>query len=295
MWNEMKNRLEALGHWFFYVTMRFFGHRGGLILLAPVIFVYVLCSRKIRRTARHYLDHRFPGEGGFKNWLYTYKNVYAFGHVLVDRGWLGIKKNSRFDCDLVGYDTLVELIEKKRGVVLLTAHVGNWQSALAHLDGLPVKVYALMQYDQRAAAKHYFDIKREKTPFQIIDVEGPFGGMIDAAAALQRGEVVTIMGDRFIKGSGSMVDFMGESVRVPDAAYMLAATAGAPVVVLLAAKTGAKTYQLKVWDHFHPRYEDREDRAGMLQECAGRYMAAIEKYLKEHPFQWYNFYNFWKQ
>ncbi len=291
----MKNRMEALGHWFFYVTMRFLGHRSGTILLIPVIFTYVLVSCKIRKTVRHYLVHRFPGERGFKYWLYTFKNVYAFGHVLVDRGWLGIKKNGRFECDLLGYTTLEELIEREKGVVLLTAHVGNWQSALAHLGGLPVKVYALMQYNQQAAAKHYFDIKGEKRAFEIIDAEGPFGGMIDAAAALQRGEVVTIMGDRYIKGSFSTVSFLGESMRLPDAAYMLAATAGAPVVVLLAAKTGTKSYQLKVWDHFYPCYTNREDRARMLQECAGKYSSAIEEYLKEHPFQWYNFYNFWKQ
>ena len=111
--NYIKYRLEAVGHWFFYVAMLLFGHRGGLVLLVPVVSVYVLFSRKIRGTVRHYLNHRFPGERGFKYWLYTYKNVYTFGHVLVDRGWIGLKKKGRFDCDLVGYETLVELIEKK--------------------------------------------------------------------------------------------------------------------------------------------------------------------------------------
>ncbi len=290
-----KKRLEAIGHWFFYVTIRFFGLRGGELLLGPVIFVYLLFSRKIHMTVRHYLSRRFPNIAEWKYWLYAYKNIYSFGHVLVDRGWLGIKRNARFECDLVGYNSLVELINRKKGVVLLTAHVGNWQSAISHLGGLPVKVHALMQYDQQAAAKHYFDIKGGERLFEIIDAEGPFGGMIDAAGALQRGEVVTIMGDRFIKGSSSKVVFLGESVRVPDAAYMLAATAGAPVAVILAAKTGSKTYQLKVWNHFYPRYKNRHERGEMLRQCAGKYMETVEDYLKEYPFQWYNFFNFWKQ
>lgn len=291
----LKRQLEALGHWFFYVTMRFFGHRGGYILLAPVIFMYVLFSCKIHATVRQYLSHRFPAAGRLKYWLYTYKIIYAFGQVLVDRGWLGINKDASFKGVLVGYDSLVELIEKKQGVVLLTAHVGNWQSALANLSGLPVKVHALMQYDQQAVAKHYFDLKRIDRPFEIIDADGPFGGLVDAAAALRRGEVVTIMGDRLVKGSSSTVNFLGTPVRLPDAAYMLAATAGAPVVVLLAAKTGVKTHQLKVWGSFYPQYDNREERAQMMQKCAQKYIEAIEKYLKSYPFQWYNFYNFWKQ
>ncbi len=291
---SLKRRLEALGHWFFYVTMRFFGHGGGSLLLVPVIFCYVLCSPGIHRTVRPYLNHRFPGQRAWKYWWYTFKNLLSFGQVLVDRGWIGLTGDSSFTGEFSGYDTLVDLIEEKKGVVLLTGHVGNWQAALAHLDGLPVRVHALMQYDRQAVAKHFFDI-RGKRSFEIIDADGPFGGMIDAAAALQRGEVVTIMGDRLIGGSASGVDFLGESMRLPDAAYMLAATAGAPVAVLFAAKTGRKTYQLKMWDYFYPRYEDRSRRARMLRQCAGKYIAAMEAYLQQFPFQWYNFYNIWKQ
>ncbi|WP_457577496.1 LpxL/LpxP family acyltransferase [Desulfomarina sp.] len=290
----LKKRLEALGHWFFYVTMRFFGHGGGCLLLVPVIFCYVLCSRRIHRTVRPYLDHRFPGQRVWKYWWYTFRNLLSFGQVLVDRGWIGLTGDSSFTGEFIGYDTLVNLIKEDKGVVLLTGHVGNWQAALAHLDGLPVTVHALMQYDRQAVAKHFFDI-RGKRSFEIIDADGPFGGMIDAAAALQRGEVVTIMGDRLIGGSASDVDFLGEPLRLPDAAYMLAATAGAPVAVLFAAKTGRKTYQLKLWDFFYPRYEDRSRRARMLTECTGKYIAAMEAYLQQYPFQWYNFYNIWKQ
>ncbi len=294
--SPIKHKLEALGHWFFYVTMRFFGHRGGYILLIPVIFSYVLFSRKIHRTVRPYLKRRFPEAGHLKYWVYTFKNVYSFGKVLVDRGWLGVNRDAEFNGELIGRDYLLELIAKKKGLVLLTAHLGNWQSALANLRSLPVKVHALMQYDQHAAAKHFFDINEDgDKPFEIINVNGPFGGLVDAAAALQRGEVVTIMGDRYVAGSFSTVDFLGDSVRLPDSAYVLAATAEAPVVVLLSAKTGADSHQLNVWDSFYPRYEDRDRRAAMLQECSQRFSKAIENYLKKYPFQWYNFYDFWKQ
>jgi predicted LPLAT superfamily acyltransferase len=107
--------------------------------------------------------------------------------------------------------------------------------------------------------------------------------------------IVTIMGDRFIKGSYSKVDFYGESVRLPDAPFVLSAASGAPVVVLLAAKTGRKKYQLKVWDYFYPEYNSRDEREAMLRKCAERYVGSIEEYLHDYPFQWYNFYNFWEQ
>ena len=291
----VKKQLEKAGHWFFYVMLYLFGHRGGLVLLGPVICIYVVFSRKIRRTVRYYLEHRFPGQTAARYWRNTYRNLFAFGHVLVDRGWLGVRSGASFEGAFVGYDTLIDLIGKKKGVVLLTAHVGNWQAALSKLGKLPVKVHALMQYDRQAAAKHFFDLKRGSRSFEIIDAEGPFGGMVDATAALQRGEVVTIMGDRFIKGSCSQAYFFSESVRLPDSAYMLAASTGAPVVIVFAAKTGRTSYQLKVWDCFYPHYEDRNKRGQMLAWCTARFSKALENYLQYYPFQWYNFYNFWKQ
>ncbi len=289
-------RLEQLGHFFFYIALRLFGHRGGRALLVPVVLSYVVFSRKIHGITGHYLQRRFPGESRRTYWRYTYKNILSFGSVLVDRGWLGISRDAALQGEFVGYDRLVELVSRGRGLILLTAHVGNWQSALAHLGGLPVKVHALMQYDQQAAAKHFFDLQGGgRRPFEIIDADGAFGGMIDAAAALGRGEVVTIMGDRYIKGSSSVVEFFGKPVRLPDSAYQLASSVQAPVAVLLAAKTGKISYQLKLWDCFYPTYEKREERDEMLRQCSAHYIKVVEEYLKDYPFQWYNFYDFWKQ
>ncbi|SDP48952.1 lysophospholipid acyltransferase family protein [Desulforhopalus singaporensis] len=291
---EICRRLETLGHWFFYVAMRFFGHGGGRLLLGPVVFCYVLFSRKIHKIVGYYLVRRFPGKSWLCYRLYVLKIIYSFGGILVDRGWLGLSPRSDFQGELIGYERIKELIGQGNGVVLVTAHVGNWQSALERIGELPVRVHALMQYD-REAAKHFFDLGGKKRSFEIIDVNSSFGGMIEAAAALQRGEVVTIMGDRYTRGPFSEVEFLGDTVRVTNGAYSLAATCGAPVVILLAAKTGAKTYNLTVVDSFQPEYCSRDEREGMLRDCSSRFMEAIEEYLQMYPYQWYNFYNFWDQ
>lgn len=288
-------KLEALGHWFFFVALRFFGLRGGNILLVPVIFSYVTCSSRIRRTVRPYLERRFPGLSPFAYFRHTYLNLFSFGKVLVERGWLGKNKDAHLHGETVGYSQLLAEIEKGRGLVLLIAHMGNWQSALAHLGRLPVTVNALMQYDQNAVAKHYFDLGRAKRPFEIIDADGDFGGMVDSLAALNRGEVVTIMGDRYVKGPYTEVEFLGENTRLPDSAYTLAASAGSPVAIVFTAQTGIGQYQIKVWDLFYPQFESRDERGQMLMDCSRRFSKSMENYLQLYPHQWYNFFNFWKQ
>ena len=292
----LKKRLEFLGHGIFYLTMHCFGQFGAYVLLVPVVTVYVMFSRGIHRCTAPYFECRFPTHGRMKRWFDTLRNVISFGQVLIDRGWLGMKAGS-LDGEFDGYDRLVDLIRQGKGVVLLTAHVGNWQSALAKLDNLPTRVHALMQYDQAAVAKHYFDIgeRRGGPPFEIINIDGSFGGMIEATAALQRGEVVTIMGDRLTKGSSVMVDFFGRRMRFPDTAYALASMVSAPVAVVLAAKTGRKSYQLRVWDVFTPAFENRSRRGEMLAAHAKKFSEILEKYLSQYPYQWYNFFDFWRQ
>jgi predicted LPLAT superfamily acyltransferase len=293
--HPLKEKLEALGHYFFYLTLRLFGQNGGYFLLVPVIGAYVACSRKIHRQTAPYLRRRFPEQGWFGRRMATARNLLAFGKVLVDRAWLGLGRNSTLQGETIGYHRLAELVGRGKGVVLLTAHVGNWQTALAHLDSLPVPVHALMHYDQEAVAKHYFDLGGARRPFEIISSEGPFGGMLEATAALQRGEVVTIMGDRLVKGSSVTVDFLGAPVRLPDAAYVLAGCVGAPVVTMFAAKTGRRSYQLRIWDIWYPRWQDREQRTAERKASGERFAKNMEAYLDENPYQWYNFYDFWKQ
>ncbi len=288
-------RLEALGHGVFYVTLYLFGHFGAYVLLVPVIFTYVLFSRHIHQLTIPYRSRRFTGRGWLQSICDTFHIVHSFGRVLVDRGWLGIKKGSRLYGNLVGKEELLDAVGQGKGLVLLTAHVGNWQTAFSHITELGVPVNSLMQYEQEAVAKHYFDLRNEPCPFTIIRSDGFLGGMVEATTALQNGEVVTIMGDRYTKGPHASVTFLGSQVRLPSAAYSLAAATGSPVAILLAVKTSRKNYVLRVWDIFSPQHGERAGRRNELGQWAGRFARALEEYVRQYPYQWYNFYDFWKQ
>lgn len=287
--------LEALGHNIFYAFLLLFGQAGAYLLLLPVILCYLLCSRKIHRNVAYYLKRRFPEHSPKQLWIDTFRLVYSFGQVLVDRGWLGLRRRARLRGELIGNDELQELIGKGKGLVLLTAHVGNWQTALAHICGFKTSVNSLMHYEQEAVAKHYFDLRNETVPFKIINSDGFMGGMIESTAALQRGEVVTIMADRYAGGPHAEVTFLGDKVRLPVAPYSLAAATGAPVAILLAAKTGRQDYNMKLWDVFYPEAGERHNRQENSSKWARRFAKSMEGYVTEYPYQWYNFFDFWSQ
>lgn len=291
----VRARLEALGHTIFYGMLLVTGQVGAYLLLWPVITTYVFCSRRINRLTYPYLSRRFPDHGRLARRRDTLRIMLSFGRVLVDRAWLGLRPGAVLQGELEGQAELLALAAEGRGVVVLIAHVGNWQTAMAQITGMQVPINSLMHYQEEAVAKHYFDLRRKEMPFKIIKSDGFMGGMVEATAALQRGEVVTIMGDRYAGGPFTEVEFLGSKVRLPAAAYSLAAATGSPVAVLLAAKTGRRQYSMKLWEVFRPEPTDRENRRRDTQKWAQRFAGSLEGYLREYPYQWYNFFDFWSQ
>jgi len=288
----MKKRLEALGHGIFY----FFLLAGGLpfayLMLFPVVMVYVIASRRIHRLASPYIRRRFPDAGPGMRFFHVFRLVLSFARVLVDRAWLGLRRGAALTGDFDNSGVLLDALEEGRGLVLVTAHVGNWQTALSHIDLLETRVNSLMHYAEEEVAKHFFDLRGEKPSFNIIRNDGFMGGMIEASAALSRGEVVMVMADRWAGGPAVEVDFLGSRARFPAAAYGLAAATGVPVAVLLAAKTGMRSYSLHVWDIFHPE-RNRSEGPRQFEASAARFACALERYVERYPYQWYNFFDFW--
>jgi predicted LPLAT superfamily acyltransferase len=250
---SLLRKAEALGHGIFYFTLYLTGQIGAYVLLVPVVFTYLMFSRRIHHLTAQYISRRFPESGPLRRWLHTYRIVLSFGQVLVDKAWLRLKKKAHLNEFFDRPKAFLRLIGDGKGLVLVTAHVGNWQTALANLNKLPVTVHVLMQYEEGTVPKPYFEIQDGSYPFKIINCNSFMGGMIEATAAIQRGEIVTVMGDRMIKGPYATVEFLGDKVRIPTGAYRLAAATQAPVVVLLAAKTGRQDFELRVWDTFYPK------------------------------------------
>lgn len=290
---RIKRYLEWLGHLFFYGVLRIGGHRLAYLLLYPVIFCYVAFGRRIHYQTRAYFEKRFPGHGWWRRRLDVFFNVLNFGRVLVDRAWIGLSTQGRIAGSFAESDRLDALVAEGRGVIILLAHVGNWQSSFADLGRLPVAIHALMEYDDKAVAKHFFDLGK-KRPFSIIDVHGFMGGMVEAAVALQRGEIVLTMGDRLQGGPAATVSFLGAPLRLPLAPYSLAATTGAPVAVLFAAKTGRLSYELQIAEVIRCSAKERPSRQ-QLAAHASRFAQALERYVERYPYQWYNFFNIWQQ
>ena len=290
-----KKRGNRLGFWFFQVALRLFGLRGAYGLLYFVCLYYLLLDRAAVSAAMAYVRRRFADHGRLRRVWDVYALLVSQGKQLIDRFAI-VAREDLFDVELRASEECEALMrEPQRGLILLTAHVGNWQVTMTALKQWGRTVYLVMRPEDNPAVDDSLGISREEESVKIISPEQELGGVIEIMNVLRRGHLVSIMGDRAYGFSSVPVPFLGEDAWLPYGAFSVAAGAECPVVVLLSSKESTNRYVVDVSNVLHPRYERGRNKRVQLQEWVAQFAKLLEGYVEEHPYQCFLFHDVWRQ
>jgi predicted LPLAT superfamily acyltransferase len=262
-------------------------------LLAVVVLYYPLLPH-VRRRCSPYLQRRFGKADGWTGFVHAYRLYLHFGQVLLDRMVAGaLGRFSLHPADPEVRAQLRQAVRNPQGCILLSAHIGAWQVGLAGLEELNRPVHIAQPHDPDDPDKHYFEHGKGRT-CRVINVAEPVGAFVEMAAALRRGEIVCVMGDRLSRDTEKhvTVPFLGGSIALPVNAYALASMTEAEVVMLFTVREKgfirvARAERLKV-----PAALPRHD-PGVFLPFAARFAQAMEELVQSHPYQFFNFYNMW--
>lgn len=291
---DVRKRGNKLGFWFFRTSLKWTGLSGAYGMLYFVCLYYLIFDRTAVSASMAYVNRRFKGFSSLRKYQAVYRLFISQGRSLIDRYYV-VSGLGQFDIELRGYDRIKRLLDdSKKGIILLTAHVGNWQVTMTALEKLGKTVYLLMSPEENAAVKDSLNIDSGNEKVKIISPDNFLGGVIEIMKAIDEGSIVSIMGDRSYGHSTSEVVLLGDRAYFPQSAFSIAAAAGCPVVVLLSAKVSTSKYLLDVSHVMEPRYSSRakkkEEMEGFIQEYAG----VLEDYSAEYPYQWFLFHDIWK-
>lgn len=288
-----RHRGNRLGFWCFRTAARKFGLGGAYGLLHFVCPYYLLTDRPLVRASLAYVRRRFTDHGRLRQLLDVYRLFVSQGEHLIDRhavaaGYDGI------EIDIRGYAAVQELlVRQEQGVILLTAHVGNWQVAMTALMKFERQVCLLMRPEDNAAVRAALNIDAAGERVEIISTDDGLGGVIAAMKALDAGKLISIMGDRPYAFSATSVSFLGGAVRFPHGAFTLAAAAKCPVVVLLSAKTGPRQYLVDVSHILPPPVGVRGQKEAAITAAVADFSRVLEGYVATYPYQWFVFRDIW--
>jgi predicted LPLAT superfamily acyltransferase len=292
---KTKKRGNAVGFWFFKISLRVFGLRGTYGFLFFVCLYYLIFDKEAVKGALAYFKHRFPKASFIKLYYFVYRLFISQGIQLIDRYALiaGIKK---FNVSIKGYDELLFLCNSsQKGCILLTAHFGSWQIAMSSLKNIPRMVYLLLRPEDNAAVEESLRISGVSDKIKIISPESDLGGVIEVMKALEAGHMVSIMGDRRYEFDYIETDFLKDKAGFPYGAFSIAAAAKVPVVVLLSARVGYCKYKTDISGVINPKYSGGRNKKEQLSPFVKEFADMLEKSAMDHPFQCFLLQDIWKK
>lgn len=171
------------------------------------------------------------------------------------------------------------------GLVSVTAHVGNWELAGRLLAGESARRTNVVVAAEEAPELERW-VRRNGDGMRFVPRSHPRIG-IQLLSALRRGEVVALQGDRAIGTRGDVaIPFFGRPALFPLGPFLLARAAGVPVVPAFCVLGPGYRYTVRLAP---PISVERGDEEG----AARVWVRLLEDIVREHPTQWFNFFDVW--
>ena len=184
-----------------------------------------------------------------------------------------------------GDEHLLAADAERRGLVLVTAHLGNSELGgrlLAARLRRPTHVVVAAEVDP--GVERF--LRGGPAPVRFVRRGDPTAA-VPLVAALRRNEIVALQGDRALGTRGDMlVDFFGEPAPFPLGPFMLARAAGAPVVPAFCLLERDRRYVVTIGRPIHVT-------SGGERAALGEWVGVLEATIRRAPEQWFNFFDVW--
>ncbi|KAA6441301.1 lipid A biosynthesis acyltransferase [Dyadobacter flavalbus] len=214
------------------------------------------------------------------------KNFYVFGQTLVDRAAFLLGKNEKFVHTFENEQYLLDIRDAGKGGILLSAHLGNWETAGNLLKGRVASAINIVMLDAEVESiKQYMDLSTGGSHFKVIAIKDDLSHIISIRNALLGNEFIAIHCDRYLDGAKYIeLDFLGKKAKFPYGPFVIASKFEAPVTFVFAAKNGKYSYHLSATLPITEKLKP--------EVIAKLYVAELEKKVRQYPEQWFNYFNF---
>jgi lauroyl/myristoyl acyltransferase len=179
-----------------------------------------------------------------------------------------------------------EILRRLReGFISPSAHVGNWELAGRLLAGRTARTTHVVVAEEEARELEQW-VRRDGGGVRFVTRSRPTISL-ELVAALRRGEVVAVQADRALGTRGDvLIPFFGKPAPFPLGPFLLASAVGVQVVPAFCLLGADYRYTVKMAESFSvPR--------GGEVEAARAWVAMLEDVVREHPTQWFNFFDIW--
>ena len=254
-------------------------------------FGYVIARRR-RRIAIDNLTHAFPEKsekeikrialGAFQNYVISITEFLWFPRLTPQL----LRRFVR----ILNIDVFGEAYRKGKGVVLMSAHIGNWELIAlsgAYFSGYPVTI--IVQTQRNRLVDRVINRYRCMWGNSVVSMES---SVREVLRRLSDGQGVAMLADQSAPMEGLYVTYFGRPAATHQGPAIFSLRTGAPIVMGFLIRQHDNRYNCI--------YEEvrTDDLVGYSEENVAeltrRHVALLEKYVRMYPDQWLWMHRRWK-
>jgi KDO2-lipid IV(A) lauroyltransferase len=194
--------------------------------------------------------------------------------------------------EMGGRECLDAALTRRKGVILVSAHFGNFPLLLARLSLEGYQTGGIMRPMRDARTEKIFLAKRQRLKIRTI-YSHPRNTCVETTIrVLRNNEIVFLPLDQNFGSGGVFVDFFGKKAATATGPVILAQRTGAAIIPCFIVRQKNDTHRLI----FEPAIQIEEGNASeeAIRSNIQKLTSIIEGYIRRYPAEWGWFHRRWK-
>ena len=259
-------------------------------LLITILFYYFIPIRK--KTVIENLINAFPEYSKDKIKLIAFECYRSFSIALVEILYMPFMTQHEIEriVSCCNSDLIVEKFNQKNGVILLSAHYGNWEYGAASISlqiGIPLKVVVKSQ--RNPYVNQWLNNVRTRWNNEVVSLGISIRQIYKE---LKEKNVVAMVADQRGPAEGIRVNFFGRKVSIYPGPAILSLKTNAPIIYGINIRQPDFSYKIVLHEIDRNNLPDNEE--DKIVELSQRHASFLEKTIRDNPGQWLWMHKLWK-
>ena len=268
------------------------GRRASRLVLFGIAAYFLLFAPAAGRASRDYLRRILGRPPGLAE---RYRHVLAFATTIHDRIYFLNDRFELFDIQIEGAGLVDAAIADGQGVLLFGAHLGSFEVLRGVGRVHTNHSVCMLMHEENARKINSVLAAINPAASQDMLALGHIDSMLQLRDRLEAGQMIGVLADRAPSlEATTRRNFLGKLAGFPLGPFRLAAMLRRPVLFMSGLYLGGNRYRVRFSQLADFTAVDRQGRAAAIADAQQAYVALLEEHCREAPFNWFNFFDFWR-
>ncbi|MGA9294146.1 MAG: lysophospholipid acyltransferase family protein [Ignavibacteriaceae bacterium] len=288
----MKNTIEYI----LFLGLSYFTGLIGLNLsrkfsfFIALLFFYLIPIRK--KTVFENLTNAFPEYSEKKIKEIAFGSYKSFSIALVEILYMPFMTKNEMEkiVQCSNTDLIIKKFNEKNGVILLSAHFGNWEYVAVSVSlqvGIPFKV--VIKPQRNPYVTKWLNKVRTKWKNEVVSLGLSIRQIYKV---LKEKNIVAMVADQRGPAEGIRVNFFGRKVSIYPGPAIMSLKTNAPIIYGINVRQPGYNYKTHLFEIDKNNLPENEEEK--IIELSQRHASHLEKAIRENPEQWLWMHKLWK-